>query len=202
MANKEVFVEAITKGYQFKGEAVKIGCGVLEGEVIGNAPVLLPLKTMNRHGLIAGATGTGKTKTLQVLAEGLSEASVPVALMDIKGDLSGIAAAGIENDKIKERLAKIGGEYKPISYPVELLSLSSEKGVRLRSTVSEFGPVLLAKILGLNDTQEGVVAIIFKYCDDKKMPLLDLKDFIKVLQYVGNEGKKEIEASYGKISTT
>jgi len=202
MANKEAFVEAINKGYQFKGEAVKIGCGVLEGEVIGNAPVLLLLKTMNRHGLIAGATGTGKTKTLQLISECLSEASVPVLLMDIKGDLSGIAAAGQANDKIKERAAQLGIDYKPSSFPVELFTLSNEKGSRLRATVSEFGPVLLSKILGLNDTQGGLVAMIFKYCDDQKLPLLDLKDFIKVLQYVANEGKAEIEKQYGKISTT
>ena len=202
MSVKENFIEAIKKGYQFKGESVKIGCGVFNGEVIKDAPIFLPLKTMNRHGLIAGATGTGKTKTLQLISECLSDASVPVLLMDIKGDLSGIAAAGQLNDKIKERIAQLGIDYKPTAFPVELLSLSNEKGVRLRATVSEFGPVLLSKILGLNDTQGGLVAIIFKYCDDQKMPLLDLKDFIKVLQYVGNEGKSEIEKLYGKISTT
>src|SRR4030095_2746917 len=157
---------------------------------------------MNRHGLIAGATGTGKTKTLQVIAEALSDASVPVLLMDIKGDLSGIAATGTANDKINERMAKMGTTYQPAKFPAELLSLSNEKGIRLRATVSEFGPILLSKILGLNDTQEGVVALIFKYCDDQKLPLLDLKDFIKVLQFVSNEGKKEIEKEYGKISTT
>jgi Cdc6-like AAA superfamily ATPase len=104
MVDKTKFSEAIKTGYTFKGEAYKIGCGVLDGEVVGDASVLLPLKTMNRHGLIAGATGTGKTKTLQVLSEILSDASVPVVMMDIKGDLSGIAAAGLENDKIKERV--------------------------------------------------------------------------------------------------
>src|SRR5262249_45565327 len=156
---------------------------MLDGTVIKDALVKLPLKTMNRHGLIAGATGTGKTKTLQVIAECLSDASVPVLLMDIKGDLSGIAAAGAANDKVTERCKQIGIEYKPSSFPAELLTLSNEKGVHLRATVSEFGPILLSKILGLNDTQEGVVAMIFKFCDDKKMPLLDLKDFIKVLQY-------------------
>jgi len=202
MAAKDSFVEAIKKGYQFKGEAVKIGCGALNGEVIKDAPIFLPLKTLNRHGLIAGATGTGKTKTLQLISECLSDASVPVLLMDIKGDLSGVAASGQVNDKIKDRVAQLGIEYKPSAFPVELLSLSNEKGVRLRATVSEFGPVLLSKILGLNDTQGGVVAMIFKYCDDQKMPLLDLKDFIKVLQYIGNEGKADIEKLYGKISTT
>ena len=202
MANREAFVDAVKKGYQFKGESVKIGCGVINGTVVAEASIFLPLKTMNRHGLIAGATGTGKTKTLQLISECLSDASVPVLLMDIKGDLSGIAAAGQLNDKIKERCAQLGVEYKPAAYPAELFTLSNEKGVRLRATVSEFGPVLLSKILGLNDTQGGVVAMIFKYCDDQKLPLLDLKDFIKVLQYVSNEGKSEIEKLYGKISTT
>jgi uncharacterized protein len=202
MSNKDAFVQQVKEGYTFKGESFRIGTAVLDGEVITGNDILLPLKTMNRHGLIAGATGTGKTKTLQLIAEGLSDASIPVLLMDIKGDLSGIAAAGTKNDKITERLTKIGGDYKPAAFPVELMSLSDDKGVRLRATVSEFGPILLSKILDLNGTQEGLVAMIFKYCDDNKMPLLDLKDFVKILQYVSNEGKKEIEQSYGKIATT
>ena len=202
MADKSKFSEAIKAGYSFKGESYKIGCCVLGGEVISDAAVLLPLKTMNRHGLIAGATGTGKTKTLQVLSEILSDASVPVVMMDIKGDLSGIAVAGLVNDKITERVQKLNVEFKPTAYPTELLTLSNQKGTRLRATVSEFGPVLLSKILGLNDTQGGFVAMIFKYCDDTKLPLLDLKDFIKVLQYVSDEGRAELEKIYGKISTT
>ncbi|RYF86464.1 MAG: DUF853 family protein [Chitinophagaceae bacterium] len=203
MASKESFLQSVKDGYTFKGEAIKVGRAVFNGEVVEGADVYLPLKTMNRHGLIAGATGTGKTKTLQAISEGLSDASVPVLLLDIKGDLSGLAAAGTPNDKISERSKLLGTEYKPQAYPVELLTLSSNKpGVRLRATVSEFGPVLLSKILGLNDTQGGIVAMIFKYCDDAKLPLLDLKDFIKVLQYVTAEGKAEIEKSYGKISTT
>jgi DNA helicase HerA-like ATPase len=202
MADKTKFSEAIKAGYSFNGEAHKIGSAMLDGEVVGDAAVLLPLKTMNRHGLIAGATGTGKTKTLQVLAEILSDASVPVVMMDIKGDLSGIAAAGVENDKIKDRAQKLNLGFKPTAYPTELLTISNQKGTRLRATVSEFGPVLLSKILGLNDTQGGFVAMIFKYCDDNKLALLDLKDFIKVLQYVSDEGKAEMEKAYGKISTT
>src|SRR5687767_4183201 len=178
MSDRDNFSDSIRSGYSFEGESYKIGCGMLNGEVVSDAAVLLPLKTMNRHGLIAGATGTGKTKTLQVLAERLSEASVPVLLMDIKGDLSGIAAAGAENGNITDRCQKINVEFEPTAYPAELLTLSNEKGVRLRATVSEFGPVLLSKILGLNDTQGGFVAMIFKYCDDNKLALLDLKDFI------------------------
>lgn len=202
MADSAAFKDQVNQGYQFKGEHFQLGISMLDGKVVEGAPVFVPLQTMNRHGLVAGATGTGKTKTLQVLAEGLSNASVPVLLMDIKGDLSGIAAAGVVNDKITQRLQTMGLSYKPTAFPVELLSISQEKGVRLRSTVIEFGPILLSRILGLNDTQEGVVSMIFKYCDDNQLPLLDLKDFIKTLQYLSNEGKKEVEAQYGKISTS
>jgi DNA helicase HerA-like ATPase len=202
MADNAKFLEAIKTGYTFKGETFKIGCGVLDGNVVSGADVMIPLKTMNRHGLVAGATGTGKTKTLQMMAEGLSNASVPVLLMDIKGDLSGIAAAGTVNDKITERCQKLNITYKPTAYPADLLTLSSQKGARLRATVSEFGPVLLSKILELNDTQESFVAMIFKYCDDNKLPLLDLKDFTKVLQYVSDEGKDELTKAYGNISTS
>ena len=202
MANKEAFIQAVRDGYTFKGESVKIGAGVLDGEVIADAGIYLPLKTLNRHGLIAGATGTGKTKTLQLISEFLSDASVPVLVMDIKGDLSGIAAEGSVNDKTKDRYQKLNMEYSPSLFPAELLTLTGKDGVHLRATVSEFGPTLLSKILGLNDTQGGVVAMIFKYCDDAKLPILDLKDFIKVLQYIGDEGKAELEKTYGKISTT
>lgn len=202
MADKGAFVQAVQGGYTFKGESILLGAGILDGEVAEGAAVRLPMKTLNRHGLIAGATGTGKTKTLQLISEGLSNASVPVVLMDIKGDLSGIAAAGTVNDKIAERCQKLGIDFRPTAYPADLLTLSNQKGARLRATVSEFGPVLLSRILGLNDTQGGFVAMIFKYCDDNKLPLLDLKDFIKVLQFISNEGKAEMEKSYGKISTT
>src|SRR5882672_7929246 len=184
MADQSKFLEAVKNGYTFKSESVKIGIGMLDGQAVNGADINLPLKTMNRHGLIAGATGTGKTKTLQMISEALSDASIPVLLMDIKGDLSGLAAAGASNDKISERYKLIGTDYKPAAYPVEFLSLSKEKGVRLRATVSEFGPVLLSRILGLNATQESVMALVFKFCDDNKLPLLDLKDFVKVLQYV------------------
>jgi DNA helicase HerA-like ATPase len=203
MAKGDQFLQAVKEGYNFKGETIKIGRAVLDGNPVEGADVALPLKTFNRHGLIAGATGTGKTKSLQMISEGLSDASIPVLLLDIKGDLSGIAAAGVANEKILERAKLVGIDYKPKACPVELLTLSNNKpGIHLRATVSEFGPVLLSKILELNDTQGGIVALIFKYCDDNKLPLLDLKDFIKVLQYVTAEGKAEIEKSYGKISTT
>jgi len=202
MATKDDFLQKIKDGYSFKADSVQIGTGMLNGEVVPGANVILPLKTMNRHGLIAGATGTGKTKTLQLISEYLSDNSVPVLLMDIKGDLSGIAAAGVANDKTNERCQKLNIQYKPVAFPTDLLTLSNQKGVRLRATVSEFGPVLLSKILELNDTQESFVALIFKYCDDNKLPLLDLKDFIRVLQFISNEGKADIEKVYGKISTS
>lgn len=200
MADEQKFLESIKAGYTFKGENVKIGRALLDGTLVPGADVYLPLMMMNRHGLIAGATGTGKTKTLQMLAELLSEASVPVLVMDIKGDLSGIAMPGSANEKLLERSKLLELEYRPTQFPADLLTISSQKGVRLRATVTEFGPILLSKILGLNDTQAGVVAMIFKYCDDKQLPLLDLKDFIKVLQHIGNEGKADIEKDYGRIS--
>ncbi len=200
--NKEKFTSQTSEGYNFSGESILLGGAMFEGECITGVHIKLPLKTMNRHGLIAGATGTGKTKTLQVIAEGLSSASVPVLMMDIKGDLSGIAMPGSANDKINDRASKIGINFQASGFPVEFLSISDEKGVRLRATVSEFGPVLFSKMLELNDVQSGIVAIIFKYCDDNQIPLLDLKDFKKLLQYISNEGKEALEKEYGKISTT
>src|SRR5712671_634415 len=135
MADSAKFLQTVKDGYTFKGENFRIGSAVLNGDVVSGADIVMPLKTMNRHGLIAGATGTGKTKTLQMLAEGLSDASVPVLLMDIKGDLSGIAAAGTVNDKITERCQELNIQYKPTAYPVEFLTLSNQKGARLRATV-------------------------------------------------------------------
>lgn len=202
MADQQVFSEYIRQGYTFKGESAKIGVAMLDKTVVSGADIHLPLRSMNRHGLIAGATGTGKTKTLQVITEVLSDNSVPVLMLDIKGDLSGIAAAGTENERITERYALLDMTFQQAAYPVELMTLSRQKGIQLRATVTEFGPVLLSKILELNDTQAGLVALIFKYCDDHKLPLLDLKDFIKMLQYISDEGKGEIEKEYGKISTT
>ncbi|MFL5772660.1 MAG: helicase HerA-like domain-containing protein, partial [Flavisolibacter sp.] len=201
MVKQGDFTKTVSEGYTFKGASIKIGRALLNGKIVEGADIFLPLKTMNRHGLIAGATGTGKTKTLQMISEGLSDNGVPVLLLDIKGDLSGLAAPGNVNDKISERATALEMKFIPEAYPVELLTLSDKPGVKLRATVSEFGPVLLSKILGLNDTQGGFVAVLFKYCDDQKLPLLDLKVFTRVLQYISNEGKAEIEKSYGKIST-
>lgn len=201
MADKQKFIDDISSGYTFKGGNFLLGKAILNGEVISDAAVNVPLKTLNRHGLISGATGTGKTKTLQVLSEALSDASVPVLLMDIKGDLSGIAAASAGHKKIDERCALLGIDFKPSAYPVELLSLSEEPGVRLRATATEFGPILLAKILDLNSTQESILAMLFKYCDDNKIPLIDLNDLQKTLQWAANEGKAELKEAYGTMSS-
>ncbi|MBR9855666.1 MAG: DUF853 family protein [Algicola sp.] len=202
MGNKKKFFEHIAQGYTMKGDYITMGAGMLGGETITDAHIKVPLKMMNRHGLIAGATGTGKTKTLQVLAENLSDKGIPVLLMDLKGDLSGIAQPSPGHPKIDERHEKIGIPFEPKGFPVEIMSLSDQDGVRLRATVSEFGPVLLSRILDLTVTQEGIVAVVFKYCDDNKLPLLDLKDFKKVLQYATGEGKEEFQSAYGRISTS
>lgn len=202
MNSTEDFIKHINEGYTSKGESITLGGAILNGEAIADAFVKIPLKTLNRHGLIAGATGTGKTKTIQVFSEQLSSFGIPVLMMDIKGDFSGIAKEGEEKSFITDRHAKINLPYQVAKFPVELLTLSEQNGVRLRATVSEFGPVLFSRILDLNDTQSGVISIIFKYCDDNKMPLLDLKDIKKVINYITEEGKEEITKSYGKISTS
>lgn len=199
---KEKFTSTIQDGYTFKGDSILLGGAIFNGECLSGNNIKVPLKTLNRHGLIAGATGTGKTKTLQVIAEGLSSYSIPVMMMDIKGDLSGLAKPGTTNPKIEERHTKIGVPYTPSGFPIEFFTISQEKGVRLRATVSEFGPILLSKILELNDVQSGLLSVLFKYCDDKQMALLDLKDLKSTLQYLSNKGKNEFEATYGKISTT
>ncbi|KAB1067424.1 DUF853 family protein [Tamlana haliotis] len=201
MTTKETFFNYINESNKTKGDFITVGAAMLDGETITNAHVKIPLKTMNRHGLIAGATGTGKTKSLQVLAENLSDKGVPVLLMDLKGDLSGLAQASEGHPKITERHEKIGLPFEPKGFPVEILTLSEQDGVRLRATVSEFGPVLLSRILDLSETQSGIVSVIFQYCDNNKLPLLDLKDFKKILQFATQEGKDEFNEAYGRIST-
>ena len=202
MADKAKFIEELSTKYTPKGEFITLGKGMLDGEVITDVNVTIPLKTINRHGLIAGATGTGKTKTLQVFAEQLSHQGIPSLVLDIKGDFSGIAEAGEENAIISERYSKTQLPYQPQAFPVELMSISGEKGVKLRATVTEFGPLLLSKILDLNDTQQSIISIVFKYCDDKGLPLIDLDDLKKVLQYVTDnpQGKADLSNNYGSIS--
>ena len=202
MENTIHFSTVINSGYTSKGNTVTLGAAMLDGVAVGEAVVKIPLKTLNRHGLIAGATGTGKTKTIQVLSEQLSANGIPVLMMDIKGDFSGIAMQGEEKPFITERHTKINLPYSPKGFPVELLTLSEQNGVRMRATVSEFGPVLFSRILDLNDTQSGVISVIFKYCDDNKFPLVDLKDIKKVINFITNDGKQEIEEHYGRISAS
>ncbi|MGM0391003.1 MAG: helicase HerA-like domain-containing protein [Bacteroidota bacterium] len=200
MEDQQRFIEHIQKGYTTEGDFIRMGAAMLEGLAFPEAAIKIPLKTLNRHGLIAGATGTGKTKTLQILAENLSEKGIPVLMMDIKGDLSGIAMPAEANEKLTARHKAIGFDFKPMNSPVEMMSLSEQPGVRLRATASEFGPVLLSRILDLSETQTGILAIIFKYCDDNHLPLLDLKDLKKIVLFATDQGKEEFEKSYGRMS--
>jgi DNA helicase HerA-like ATPase len=196
------FKEKINGSYTFAGEFIEAGAAVHEGTTYSDCPIRIPLKTMNRHGLIAGATGTGKTKSLQLIAEGLSQAGVPVLLMDIKGDVSGLAQPGSMNPNIRQRSGLLGFEWEGRGFPVELMSISEEPGVILRATVSEFGPVLLGKLLDLNENQASILALIFKFCDDKGLPLLDIKDLTSVLNYIQNEGKTEFINTYGYFQSS
>lgn len=179
--------------------AVTLGAVIYNGECHPEPMVSIPISMMNRHGLIAGATGTGKTRTLQLIAEQLSAAGVPVFMSDIKGDLSGIAAPGAANDRINARAKETGFDWKPMSFPVEYLSLTGAKGAQLRATVSSFGPLLLSKVLDLNATQSSVLSLVFKYCDDKGLLLLDFSDLRAVLLYLTEDGAAELK-SYGGMS--
>lgn len=203
MDNRAKFIQDLNARYVPKGEHIILGKGILDGEVVKEVDVMLPLKTINRHGLIAGATGTGKTKTVQVFAEQLSHAGIPSLVLDIKGDFSGISRAGERNAIIEERYAKTGLSWNAQDFPVELMTISGEQGVKLRATVTEFGPLLLSKILDLNETQTGIMSIVFKYCDDKGLPLIDLEDLKKVLKYVTDtpQGKADISNNYGSVSS-
>ena len=198
---KEQFSKEMMEAFKMEGAYFTIGGAMIDGECLTDNLVNIPLRTLNRHGLIAGATGTGKTKTLQIFAEQLSAQSIPVLMMDMKGDLSGIAAKSEGHPKIDERHEKIGIPFQAGDSPVEFLTLSDERGTKLRATVTEFGPVLFSKILDLTPTQEGVVAVTFKFCDDQQLPLLDLKDMRKALQYITGVGKKDFEKEYGRVST-
>lgn len=200
--SKEKFIQSINTSYTTHLPSVYLGAGVYQNQILAEAKVNLPLRMMNRHGLVTGATGSGKTRTLQLMAEQLSAAGVPVFIPDMKGDLSGMAKEGIANDKINERATLLGISYQPSSFPVELYSLSGKLGAQMRATVTEFGPVLLSKILELNEVQSGVLAVVFKYADDKGLPIVDFADLKKVLNYISEgAGAKEIKGDYGKIST-
>lgn len=200
MESIDTFKKHLEDGQVYKKDYLILGTGILDGNPVSGAQIKIPLKTLNRHGLIAGATGTGKTKTLQVIAEQLSLKGVPSVLMDLKGDLSGLAQFGTNNDFIANRSKVIGVDYEPQGLPVELMSISKEKGVRLKATISEFGPVLISQILNLNDTQKGVIALIFRYSDTHHLPLLNLADLKRMLQFVTNEGKETISKEFGQVS--
>ena len=199
---KQEFIDKITISYNPKGDFIQLGSGILNGEIVTDAKVSLALKMMNRHGLIAGATGTGKTRTLQLIAEQLSDKGVPVFMLDVKGDLSGLAEEGKTNDALIERGNAVGIPFVPSSFPIEIFSLTGKLGASMRLTVEDFGPVMLARILDLNDTQSGVLSVIFKYAQDNNMPLVDFADLKKLLSYLSDgAGATEIKDDYGKISS-
>jgi hypothetical protein len=193
------FTNAAWAAFPEKVPSIVLGSPILGPDCLGEPLVRLPLAMANRHGLIAGATGTGKTRTLQLIAEQLSAAGVPVFLADIKGDLSGLGAAGTANDRIAQRAKETGWDWKPAACPVEFLSLTGTRGAQLRATVTAFGPLLLSKILSLNDTQTSALALVFKFSDDRKLPLLDFADLRSVLQYLTGDGAAELE-DYGGIT--
>jgi uncharacterized protein len=201
---QEQFASAIAKAYAFEGPVLELGRGVHDGAVVPEAVVRLPLSMVNRHGLIAGATGTGKTKTLQLLTEQLSAAGVPVFAADMKGDVSGLAIPGDAEGPAAKRDAELGIEYKPESFAVEFLSLGGiGPGVPVRATVSDFGPQLLAKVLSANETQEQSLALVFRFADEKGLPLLDLTDLRALLQYLeSDQGKAELEGLGGVSKQT
>jgi len=195
------FADMLAAGYGFTDPAVTLGAALESSGAIHQEPkVRIPLAMMNRHGLIAGATGTGKTKTLQLLTEQLSAQGVPVFVADIKGDLSGLAVPGDASDRVTGRARDIGWTWKPAGAPVEFVSLTGALGVQLRATVSSFGPLLLGKTLSLNDTQTSVLTMVFKYCDDSQLPLLDLADLRAVLQFLSSDEGKPALTQYGGMS--
>ena len=197
----DAFLQEMTDGYSFTEPSLLLGAPMLAGEVAASAPVWLPLSMVNRHGLVAGATGTGKTKTLQILAGQLSDAGVPVFVSDVKGDLTGISQPGDATAApIVERAEQLGITYEPRGHPVELLSLSGALGAQVRATVSSFGPILLGKVLDLNKTQVSVLTLVFAYCDDQRLPLVDLADLRTTLKFLASDSGKATLEEYGGFS--
>ncbi|WP_067714804.1 helicase HerA-like domain-containing protein [Nocardia yamanashiensis] len=197
--------QEIAAGYAMEGLALELGTVIVDGQVYSDARVRIPMKTMNRHGLVAGATGTGKTKTVQGICEQLSAAGVPVVVADIKGDLSGLSQPGQSNDKILTRAQETGdADWKPQGYPCEFVSLGTEGiGVPIRATITSFGPILLSKVLGLNETQESTLGLIFHWSDQNGFPLLDLKDLRAVIQFLTSpEGKEDLKGIGGVSAQT
>jgi DNA helicase HerA-like ATPase len=196
--------QQIAAGYAVEGQALELGTVVVDGSADPAAQVRIPLATINRHGLVAGATGTGKTKTLQLIAEQLSAAGVPVLMADVKGDLSGLARAGATNDKISTRAKETGENWEATAFPVDFLSLGTGGiGVPVRATIASFGPILLSKVLGLNATQESTLGLIFHWAEQQKYELLDLKDLREVISFLtSDEGKAELKSLGGVSATT
>ncbi|WP_210439499.1 helicase HerA-like domain-containing protein [Nocardioides xinjiangensis] len=191
---------AVAPGYRFEGPALELGGLMLDAERLGDTRIRIPLGMLNRHGLVAGATGTGKTKTLQLLAEQLSANGVPVFAADIKGDLSGISVPGEGGDKVTARAASVGQQWTATGFPTEFYAIGGQGvGVPVRVTMSAFGPTLLAKVLDLNETQESSLGLVFYYCDKQGLPLLDLADLRAVLQYLTGDaaGKAELKTIGG-----
>src|SRR6478609_1880324 len=181
----DAFAKQMSDGYALDQPAVTLGRAMLENDVYTDSQIQVALSILNRHGLIAGATGTGKTKTLQLMAGQLSRAGVPCFVADIKGDLTGLAAPGdATNPKVIERCQSLAWTFEPRGHPVEFLSLSGKLGAQVRATVHSFGPLLLGKVLDLNETQTSILALVFKYCDDNDLPLLDLKDLATTLKFL------------------
>src|SRR4051812_37020797 len=197
----DAFAKQMSDGYALDQPALLLGSPMLDDELYNDSHVQVALSILNRHGLIAGATGTGKTKTLQLLAGELSKAGVPVFVADIKGDVTGIAQPGDgTNPKVVERAESLGWSFEPAGHPVEFLSLSGKLGAQVRATVHSFGPLLLGKVLDLNETQTSVLALVFKYCDDNDLPLLDLKDLATTLRFLSSDAGKDILDEYGGMA--
>ncbi len=197
----EGFRTEMAAGYTLKEPGVIIGSPLLGGELLPDVRVQVALSMLNRHGMIAGATGTGKTRTLQLLAGQLSDAGIPVFVSDIKGDVTGVAAPGNAADpKIVDRAASLNWTFQPRAHPVEFLSLSGKLGAQVRATTHSFGPLLLGKVLGLNDTQTSILSLVFKYCDDNQLPLLDLADLRTTLNWLASDDAKGALAAYGGMS--
>ena len=197
----QAFKDAITAGYALTEPNLVIGSAMHDGEVFNDTRVQVAISMLNRHGLVAGATGTGKTRTLQLMAGQLAKAGVPVFMADIKGDLTGLAIPGdASNPKIQQRLTDLAWTFEPGGHQVEFLSLSGKLGAQVRASVHSFGPLLLGKVLDLNDTQTSILSIVFKYCDDNQLALLDLADLRTTLNFLGSDDGKAALADYGGIA--
>ena len=197
----DTFRTEMAAGYSFDEPVIVLGSPIIGDEVLPDVRVQVPLSRINRHGLIAGATGTGKTKTLQLLAGQLSAAGVPVFAVDVKGDLSGVGAPGDPaNPNVVSRCESLGWTFQAAGHPVEILSLSGKAGGHVRASISSFGPLLLGKVLDLNETQTSILSIVFRYCDDQHLPLLDLPDLRTTLKFLGSDDGKAVLEDLGGIS--